>query len=94
MKVSRGKVHEYLGMTLDYTTTGIVRVTMFKYIDEIIETFSKFDIIKLKSTAAPEDLFKIDEDDTLLGKHKKEGFHTMVAKTLYATKRARPDTCT
>ena len=94
MKVSRGKVHEYLGMTLDYTTTGSVRVTMFKYIDEIIETFSKFDIIKLKSTAAPEDLFKIDEDDTLLGKHKKEGFHTVVAKTLYATKRARPDTCT
>jgi Reverse transcriptase (RNA-dependent DNA polymerase) len=59
MKVSRGKIHEYLGMTLDYTTTGIVRVTMFKYIDEIIETYSKFDNIKLKSTAAPEDLLRI-----------------------------------
>jgi hypothetical protein len=94
MKVSRGKIHEYLGMTLDYTTTGIVRVTMFKYVDEIIETFLKFDSVKLKLTAAPEDLFKIDEDDTLLGKQQKEGFHTVVAKTLYATKRARPDTCT
>lgn len=94
MKVSRGKVHEYLGMTLDFTTPGIVRVTMFKYIDEIIMTFMKFDVIKLKSTAAPEDLFKVDEDDPLLGKQMKEAFHTVVAKTLFATKRARPDTCT
>jgi hypothetical protein len=29
MKVSRGKIHDDLGMTLDFTTRGIVRVTMF-----------------------------------------------------------------
>jgi hypothetical protein len=86
--------HEYLGMTLDFTTVGVVRVTMFKYIDEIITTFLKFDVIQLKSTAAPEDLFKVDEDDPLLGKQLKDAFHTVVAKTLFATKRARPDTCT
>jgi hypothetical protein len=94
MKVSRGKIHEYLGMTLDFNQPGVVRVTMFKYIDEINTTFLKFDSLILKSTAAPEDLYKVDEDDPLLDKHKKEGFHTVVAKTLYATKRARPDTCT
>jgi hypothetical protein len=38
MKVSRGKIHEYLGMTLDFTQPGVVRVTMFKYIDEIVTT--------------------------------------------------------
>jgi hypothetical protein len=69
MKVSRGKVHEYLGMTLDFTTAGVVRVTVFKFIDEIIETFSRFDSIILKATAAPEDLFKVVEDDTPLLKH-------------------------
>jgi hypothetical protein len=94
MKVSRGKIHEYLGMTLDFSSPGIVRVTMKKYIDEVIEHFLRFDTFKLKSTAAPEDLFKIDEDDPLLDHHHKEGFHTIVAKILYATKRARPDTCT
>jgi hypothetical protein len=52
MKVSRGKIHEYLGMTLHFTTAGIVRVTMFKFIDGIIETFSRFDSVILKSTAA------------------------------------------
>jgi hypothetical protein len=85
MKVSRGKVHEYLGMTLDFITAGVVRVTMFKF---------RFNSIIPKATAAPEDLFKIDEDETPLFKHQKERFHTVVAKTLYATKRARPDTCT
>jgi hypothetical protein len=48
MKVSRGKAHEYLGMTLDFTTAGVVRVTVFKFADEIIETFSRFDSIILK----------------------------------------------
>jgi hypothetical protein len=29
MKVSRGKIHKYLGMTLDYTVCGQVKITMF-----------------------------------------------------------------
>jgi hypothetical protein len=36
----------------------------------------------------------MDEYDPLLDHQHKEGFHTIVAKILYATKRARPDTCT
>jgi hypothetical protein len=93
MKVFRGKIHEYLRMTLDFPSPGVVRVTMLKYIDEVIENFLRFDTFKLKSMAATENLFNIDEDDPLLDHHK-EGFHTIVAKILYATKRARPDTCT
>jgi hypothetical protein len=29
MTVSRGKVHKYLGMTLDYTVRGRVKISMF-----------------------------------------------------------------
>ena len=47
-----------------------------------------------KSSAAPEDLFKVDEDCEKLPHDKAVVFHNLVAKTLYATKRARPDTCT
>jgi hypothetical protein len=36
MKVARGKVHKYLGMTLDFATLKIVKVTMLEYVDEII----------------------------------------------------------
>jgi hypothetical protein len=36
MTVSRGKIHKYLGMTLDYTVRGQVKITMFGYVDEIL----------------------------------------------------------
>ena len=39
MTVSRGKVHTYLGMTLDYTTCGQVKITMLDYIEEILDAF-------------------------------------------------------
>ena len=32
MSVSRGKIHTYLGMTLDYSIPGIVKITMLDYI--------------------------------------------------------------
>ena len=47
-----------------------------------------------KSSAAPENLFKVDEDCENLSPDKAKGFHNLVAKTLYTTKRERPDTCT
>jgi hypothetical protein len=31
MKVCRGKVHEYIGMTLDFTVPGELKVTMLPY---------------------------------------------------------------
>ena len=33
MMVSQGKVHTYLGMTLDYSTPGQVKISMFDYIE-------------------------------------------------------------
>ena len=39
MTFHQGKVHNYLGMTLDYTKVGTVKVRMIDYIDEIIAVF-------------------------------------------------------
>jgi hypothetical protein len=39
MTVGRGRVHKYLGMTLDYTVRGRVNISMFDYIDKIINAF-------------------------------------------------------
>ena len=33
MSVTRGKVHEYLGMDLDYTGKKNVKISMIKYVD-------------------------------------------------------------
>jgi hypothetical protein len=94
MTVSRGKIHKYLGMTLDYTVRGHVRISMFDYVDEILPAFDTADPEGggTKTSAAPQDLFKVDEDCAKLGPRKAVAFHNLVAKTLVATKRARPDT--
>jgi hypothetical protein len=98
MTVSRGKVHKYLGMTLDYTVRGRVKISiMFDHIIEILTTFDKAEPKGggTKSSAAPENLFTVNEDCEKLQPNKAVEFHNLVAKTLYATKRAsRPDTCT
>jgi hypothetical protein len=96
MTVSRGKLHTYLGMTLNYTTCGQVKIAMLDFIDESIAAFNKADPTGsgTKTSAALENLFKVGEDCVKLRPKKAQEFHNIVAKTLYATKRARPDTCT
>jgi hypothetical protein len=96
MSVSRGMVHTYLGMKLDFTLPGRVKITMLDYVEEIIVAFEKADpeACGTKTSAAPTNLFTVDGDCKKLSAHKATQFQNIVAKTLYATKRARPNTCT
>jgi hypothetical protein len=107
MQVRRGKTHVYVGMTLDYTCPGQVRITMIKHMEDIIETFEKAKLkfnggfvkakLKKKSrsstqvTAAPKNLFEVNEECKALQDSDREAFHKVVAKSLYVAKRARPD---
>jgi hypothetical protein len=61
MTVSRGRVHKYLGMPLDYTICGQVNILMFDYIDKIIDAFDRAEPkgSGMKSSAAPDDLFRL-----------------------------------
>jgi hypothetical protein len=96
MTVHRGKRHTYLGMSID-------SILMEGYLPEVIAAWDKavplgegFTLVKSKkpkgTSAAPDDLFKVDKDASKLGEDNKKIFHNIVAKMLYATKRARPDT--
>jgi hypothetical protein len=96
MTVNRGKIHKYLGMTLDYTVRGQIKITMFDYADDILTAFDKEEPKGggTKISAAPDSLFKVDENCEKLKQDKAVEFHNLVANTLYSTKQARPDTCT
>jgi hypothetical protein len=37
LTITRGKIHEYLGMTLDYSEPGKVKIGMMDYIDTMLE---------------------------------------------------------
>jgi hypothetical protein len=69
---------------------------MLNYVNEILAAFDKADPKggDTKTSAAPDSLFKVDEDCEKLEQAKAVEFHNLVANTLYATKQARPDTCT
>ena len=39
VKATRGKQHEYLGMLMDFSKKGKVRIRMEKYVKDMLETF-------------------------------------------------------
>ena len=96
MKVSQGKMHKFLGMTLNSTTTDEVVIVMLDHIKDLLSAFQKAEP-KMKGTessAAPSDFFKVNEDCKKLDSEKAVAFHNLTAKMLHAMKHARPDTCT
>ncbi len=97
MKVNKGKVHKYLGMSLDFSHKGQCCVTMNDYLDEILEAFDEAvkkhgeEYITVKKrrcvkTAAPDNLFVANKNCKKLSLEAVASFHTIVAKTLYVTK--------
>ena len=96
MSVIRGKFREYLGMTLDYTACGQVSITVFSCIWEFLTLFDKAYLKGkgTKSSVAPKNIFVVKKDCKKLDQENFMDCHNLVSKILYATKRARPDTCT
>ena len=88
MTVSRGKVHKYLGMTLDYNVRGQVQITIIDFLDKVLIAFNKVEPKGggTKTSAAPENLFKVDEYCEKLPHSKTVQFHNLAAKTVYDTK--------
>ena len=81
---------------MDYTVCGQVQITMIYFLDKVVIAFDKAEPKggNTNTSAAPENLFKVDKDCEKLPQSKTVKFHNLVAKTLYATEQARTDTCT
>ena len=61
MTITRGKVHKYLGMNIDYSSPGMVIFSMIDYIGKMIDDITE--VMKGKSsTPAAHHLFEITED--------------------------------
>ena len=79
-------------MQLNFSVAGQVKITMFDYIQEMLDDFDKFDPSKTFSrTPAADHIFKVRDDQPKLNEQKAQTFHTFTAKSLFATKRSRPD---
>jgi hypothetical protein len=95
LNVHTEKTLDYLGMDVDYSHPGVVKISMVKMVQSAIDDFEKEEPIGSHvSTPANDDLFHVDDTMELLTTRKKELFHSLVAKLLYMSKRARPDILT
>jgi hypothetical protein len=90
LTIHRGLVHNYLGMTFDFSTFGKVKITMEKYITDMMKTYG---ITGTAKTPASADLFDVPES-LLLDAESAEEFHSRVAKILFLSKRVRPELLT
>ena len=91
LSVSRGKTHEYLGMSLDFGNKGEVRINMEDYINMMLYDAPK-EMDGISSTPAAAYLFKTNpEDPKLLGDEWEKIFVHLVMQGLYLSQRGRPD---
>ena len=88
LNVTRGSVHQFTGMTLDYTQPDKLIVTMKNQIDNLLEKTGT------KGTAvnpAEADLFIIDATSPSLDRKRKDEFHSIIASISYIAKRIKPE---
>ena len=90
LTVRRGKIHNYLGMTLDYSLHDKVKITMFDYIEGFISKI----LSSLKGgsvTADPNHLFEVVDDAPMLQPIYLKIYYNHGMQLLWLANRSRPD---
>lgn len=92
VKVHRGKIHDFLGMDLDYREKGKVKISMIRYLKKILTSFPK-KITGSAPSPAADHLFQVrDPQETkYLTPQEAIDFHHTVYQLLFMSNRARRD---
>ena len=91
VEVHRGKVHDFLGMTLDFSKCGECGVNQVECVDEILSSWLERIAKEAKAlTPASNSLFD-KRGGRLLSKSEREAFHSTIAKCLFVANCSRPD---
>lgn len=90
LTINRGKIHDYLGMKLDCSEPGKVKITMEDYIQSMLAELPE-DMHGTSKTPAAGHLFQVNPEALKLPESKADFFHHYTAKLLFMCKRARPD---
>jgi hypothetical protein len=87
--VTRGTKHDYLGMILDYSQVGALKVDMKYYIEAMLEEFPEE--VSTYGTPWTKRLFHVDDTSPNLDEEKRGVHHTFVMKNMFLVKRGRMD---
>ena len=87
VKMTQGQLHDYFGMTLNYSVPGQVSIDMSHYVKKMVAEFPQ-ENLKGESVASlwNENLFKVQHDSVPLEKEQAELFHTMATQGLFLCK--------
>ena len=85
LTVTRRKVHDYLGMTIDYSVPGKVIICMDDYVRAILDKAPP-DMARVVLTPAADHLFDVNPDAKSLDTAQAELFHHLTAKLLFLCK--------
>ncbi len=89
MTVTRRKIHDCLGMTLDFTEPGKVVFQMDDYIEGLLDEVPS-DMTGTASTPAANFLFTSNESAEKLSSQMSQMYHYITANFLYLCKQVRP----
>jgi hypothetical protein len=78
----RGEIHEYLGMTLDFSQDGKVQVIMKEYIEEMFDELDG-SMDGVAATPAATHLFTVNENAVRLDEAASDLFHHYIVKLLF-----------
>jgi hypothetical protein len=90
MAVTRGKQHTFLGMDIEYLENGTATIRMKGHLEEAIDEFDA-EISQSASSPGKRDLFEINEESERLSTKVSEIFHSVTARLLFVSQRARLD---
>jgi hypothetical protein len=91
LPVRQGKIHDYLGIQVDFCEDHKVKLTIYDYIEEQIKE-TPAELMKGSSvTPAANHMFLVNPECTKLNDVDAALYHYLMAKLLYLSKRARRD---
>jgi hypothetical protein len=91
LPVRQGKLHDDLGIQIDFTEDQKVKLTMYDYIDELIKETPAELMMGTSAMPAANHLFAMNPDCDKLNEVDAALYHHLTVKLLYLLKRTRPD---
>jgi hypothetical protein len=90
IKAVRGKWHDYLAMTLNFTIPGVLQVDMTYYMKQMIQECTKKLSGKLRCPLS-KNLYKVDKKSPKIAEDKSSIFHTFFMKSMFLCKHVKQD---
>ena len=86
VSVTHGKVHDYLGITIDYSMPGKVTFSMPDYFEGLVHEMPDELLYGQANTLAANHLFDVNDNATKLNEGCVDIYHHLTAKLLYLCK--------